>query len=171
MVPDLDLQLQVAIKALRDAVAPAVDPGNRAAVEQLNLTIATLGMVRERLPLAHRLARRRLADALALADALIAAAAVDPGLRVAALADEVAGGRAALASPETDTAMLEGSYDRVNQATVALIAAAQGGPARAAIDRAVWQGSAPVIETSRAWCLPAGFEPDPKAVRPIADLL
>ena len=43
MVPDADLQLSVVIKALSEVVAPAVDPANRLAVEQLHLSIATIG--------------------------------------------------------------------------------------------------------------------------------
>jgi hypothetical protein len=164
MVPDLDLQLQVAIKALRDAVVPAVDPSNRAAVEQLHLAIATLAMVRQRLPLAHRFARRQLEDALTLADALSA-------LVPAALTAEAAAAHAALASAEADTAELEAACRDLNEATVAVIARAQDGPARQAIDRAVLRASARPIERGRAWCLPAGFEPDPASVKPIDALL
>src|SRR3546814_17918669 len=65
MIPDLDLQLQVVIKALKDTVMPAVDPAHRMAIEQLGLSIATLSMVRERLPLAGLRAWQDLATAIA----------------------------------------------------------------------------------------------------------
>src|SRR3546814_11599500 len=66
MIPDLDLQLQVVIKALKDTVMPAVDPAHRMAIEQLGLSIATLSMVRERLPLAGLREWQDLAHAIAL---------------------------------------------------------------------------------------------------------
>src|SRR3546814_20887185 len=70
MVPSVDLQLQAAIKALSDTVGPAVDPADKVASEQLHLVIATLGMVRERLPAQRRFIRRLLDDAVAIAGAV-----------------------------------------------------------------------------------------------------
>src|SRR3546814_17934705 len=71
MIPDLDLQLQVVIKALKDTVMPAVDPAHRMAIEQLGLSIATLSMVRERLPLAGLREWQDLANAIALGRATV----------------------------------------------------------------------------------------------------
>src|SRR3546814_20596692 len=66
MIPDLDLQLQVVIQALKDTVMPAVDPAHRMAIEHLRLSIATLSMVRERLPPAELREWQELANASAL---------------------------------------------------------------------------------------------------------
>src|SRR3546814_6371792 len=79
MVPSFDLQLQAAIKALSDTVGPAVDPADKVASEQLHLVIATLGMVRERLPAQRRFIRRLLEDAVAIAGA-VNASEQDDGL-------------------------------------------------------------------------------------------
>lgn len=171
MVPDLDLQLQVALKALRETVAPAVDPGNRVALEQLHLSIATLTMVRERLPLARRFARRRLEDALDLAHAVAAAARKDAALDLAALDATIAASPALLLDPVAETADFDAAIAAVTAATLTVIRAAQGGNAIAAIDAAVLTASAPTIERGRAWFLAAGFEPDPTAIRPLATLL
>jgi len=84
MIPDADLQLSVVIKALRDVVAQAVDPGNRVAAEQLQLSIATLGLLKARLPLLHQCARRELANAISLGEALAAAADAGGDARCAA---------------------------------------------------------------------------------------
>src|SRR3546814_16452109 len=73
MIPDLVLQLQVGIKALKDTVMPAVDPAHRMAIEQLGLSIATLSMVRERLPLAGLREWQDLANAIALGRATVVA--------------------------------------------------------------------------------------------------
>ena len=171
MVPDLDLQLQVAIKALTDAVAPAVNPNDKVAVEQLHLAVATFTMVRDRLPLARRYARRQLEDAIEMADAVSGAAKADPMLAFAALDSTAAAARMALADVEADTYDMEAALDKLTDATVAIIAAAQNGQASEAIDTAVLRSSARPIERGRAWCLPSGFEPNPDAIRALKDLV
>lgn len=171
MVPDIDLQLQVALKALRETVAPAVDPANKVAVEQLHLSIATIAMVRNRPPLARRFPRRQLADALALADAVARAARTDPSIDLAALNAAIAAGPALLTDADAETADFETTNAAVTEATLAVITAAQQSAAIGAIDAAVLQASAPAIERARAWFLSAGFEPDPSAIRPLAALL
>ena len=70
MVPDPDLQLQVVIKALSETIAPAVRSDEKVAQEQLHLSIATLGILRQQLPMTRRYLRRLADDAIALADRL-----------------------------------------------------------------------------------------------------
>src|SRR3546814_7087632 len=101
MVPSVDLQLQAAIKALSDTVGPAIDPADKVASEQLHLVIATLGMVRERLPAQRRFIRRLLEDAAAIAGAVNASEHDDR------LAEAVVVARAALADPELEAHELE----------------------------------------------------------------
>ena len=67
MVPDPDLQLKMVIKALSETVTPAVDPNNKVAQEQLHLAVATLGVLRSRLPMTRRYYRALAQDAIALA--------------------------------------------------------------------------------------------------------
>lgn len=171
MVPDFDLQLQAAIKALRETVAPAVDPANKVAMEQLHLSIATIAMVRDRLPLARRFARRQLEDTLDLARAVATAARADTAIDLAGLDAAVAAGPALLADADADTEDFEATNATVTGATLTVINAAQTSAAIGAIDAAVLKASAPVFERARAWFLSAGFEPDPTAIRPLTALL
>ncbi len=171
MVPDFDLQLQAVLKALRDTVAPALDPANRVAIEQLHLTMATIAIVRDRLPLARRFARRQLEDGMALARAVAAAAQADAVIDLAPLETALTEAHARLIDVAADSQAFEAANAALTVATVAVINAAQNGPAMAAIDAAVLRYSAPAIERSRAWFLSAGFEPDPTAIRPLAALL
>ena len=108
MVPDLDLQLQVSMKALTDTVMPAVDQTNKMAVEQLHLVLGTLNMVRQRMPAARRFTRRLLEDAIAMATALktdLEAA----GDNASVLTGHIASAQAALASPEARAEISEAS--------------------------------------------------------------
>ena len=167
MVPDIDLQLQAAIKALTDTVMPAVDPGDKMAVEQLGLAIATLGIVRQHLPLARRLARRALGDALAMAKELASVA----GVGVDALSSGLAAAEAALSDPAADTAEIDAARATLNAAICAVVDASAGGPAAAAVEAVVVRRSRASTELARAWCLPAGFEPYPERLPSIESLL
>src|SRR3546814_5642901 len=71
LFPYTTLFRSVVIKALKDTVMPAVDPAHRMAIEQLGLSIATLSMVRERLPLAGLREWQDLANAIALGRATV----------------------------------------------------------------------------------------------------
>lgn len=165
MVPDLDFQLQVSLKALSDNVVPAVDPLDAVAREQLQLVIATLKMVRERLPIQRRFIRRLLEDEIALA--IEVAKASGNGSELQARADAAV---AALADPELEASELEDIRADLAALTVGKIAnAGQGG--LAAIAPIVLRSTKPPLDRLRAWCAASGFESDPTAVKPIETLL
>jgi hypothetical protein len=175
MVPDLDLQLQVAIKALTDNVVPAVDPANKMAVEQLQLIVATLAMVRSRLPIARRFARRSLEDDIAMLRSLCGLIPVADIVRAPghadALADAIVRGRTLLADPEADTDALEDYRTILAEITVSAIKELQHGPAAAAVESLILDATRRSIERRRAWCLPSGFEPYPSRIPAIETLL
>lgn len=164
MVPSLDLQLQAALKALSDTVAPAIDPADKMATEQLHLVIATLGMVRERLPVQRRLIRRLLEDAIALAEQ------IDKTEEDGALVEETVAARAALSDPELEAHELEAVRTRLTSIIVKLIASA-GGEGLDRFGATVAKGSKMPLDRLRAWSAVSGFEPDPTAVKPLESLL
>lgn len=162
MVPDADLQLQVAIKALSEAVAPAIDPANRLAMEQLHLSIATLGLVRSGLPFQHRRARRELGDAAELAASIALAGAPRPDLIDAA--------RALLDDPAADEVVLDTLRRDLLEQIEAAVITASGTPAERAVAKATVTGSRAALDLARAWCQPAGFEVR-ESVSPLDQLL
>jgi hypothetical protein len=167
MVPDLDLQLQVAIKALTDAVMPAVDPANKMAMEQLGLAIATLGMVRARMPLARSATRRALADAVDLAGEIAEAApaqaqSLHGGIEVA---------RSVLADPATETTDIASAVRSLNARICAAIDACAEDSSARAVEAIVIRRSRATTDLGRAWCLPAGFEPYPDRVPSVESLV
>ena len=165
MVPDLDYQLQVSLKALSDNVKPAVDPADAVAKEQLNLVIATLTMVRERLPIQRRFIRRLLEDEIALAIEVAAVAA--DGAALKAQADAAV---AALADPELEACELEDIRAELAALTVGKIAGA-GEAGLAAIAPVVLRGTKTQLDRLRSWCIASGFESDPSSVKPIEAVL
>ena len=165
MVPDIDLQLQIVLKSLSDIVAPAVDPADKVASEQLQLVIATLKMVRDRVPLERRMARRLLEDEIGLADRIAAAGVDDRGLL-----DAVAAAKDVLADPECDTLDFDNARSVLTTRTVSVIAAA-GSAGVESLALAVIGGTRVPLERLRAWCLPSGFEPDPGQVAALPAVL
>jgi len=162
MTPDLDLQLQVAIKALTDTVMPALDPDNKVAAEQLGLAIATFSMIRMRLPFEAARSWR------ALANAIDVAVAVSAELDDAELKSAVGAGRLLL-SENNPAPRARDSQTRAIQARLGLIAREPDTPI--SVLRAIVEGARAELDLARAWCLPAGFEPDPREVPELAALL
>lgn len=163
MVPDADLQLSVSIKALREVVAPALDPANRVAAEQLHLAIVTLSMVQAGLPMQHARARSELANASALADLVVKAGAKEPTSLSAA--------KAALADAAKTTAALDTLRILLLDEIEGSVAATAGTPAEGAVSKAVVQGSKAQLDLARAWNKGAGFEVNPDEVPPLDGLL
>ena len=98
LMDHVDNALRASIKALEEVVAPAVDPADPQAGEQLRLVIHTLGFLRERVDHIHARARFDLRHNLGLASALLEDA---PALR-----DPIAAGTALAANPDAPTAEL-----------------------------------------------------------------
>jgi len=167
MLPDYDLQLRVVIKALEEVVAPAVDPENQLAVEQLRLSLATLGMVRDRVPFVEKCARKELGHALALAAQLRDEAPENEADSLGPLIDEA---HEALGSVNGDAQGL----DRIRKALLSAVSSAidTADPARVLqISKAGIAQTKPQIELQRAWCAPSGFEPDISTIASLEDLL
>lgn len=156
MIPEIDIQLAAVAKALADNVMPAVAPDNPMAVEQLHLALATLGIIRQRLPDLHAYLRRDLTEAIALAR------------RIGADEGESA---AVLASPESSPQRIEAEVRALKETITARIDAVRGTPHEAAVASAVLDAADPAILRWRAWAIGMGFEPDPAAVPALGDLL
>jgi hypothetical protein len=159
MIPEIDVQLAAVVKALADNVMPAVDQGNPMAVEQLHLALATLAIVRQRLPDLHAYLRRDLSEAIALARQIGA--------------DDVAVGEseAILAAPESSPQRIEAQVRSLKESITARIDAARGTADEEAVAAAVLDAAEPAILRWRAWAIGMGFEPDPAAVPALGDLL
>jgi hypothetical protein len=167
MVPDADLQLQVVIKALGETIAPAVNPANQVAVEQLHLSLGTLKMLRAQLPMTRRFLRALLGDAIALAERL--GESVDAAGRESLQAG-VAAARAILADPAVENEEIESARSELTDRTVKLLSAADDAT-RSRLDPVVLEMSKHAIERSRAWFAGSGFEPVSAEIRPISELI
>lgn len=165
--------LRAAIKALKDTVAPAVDPANPLANEQLRMVSAFLSMLAEQLP--HRSMRIRcdLQSALALADAVLPHVQGSSIESVAALEAARTLARRVLAADDVAESEVEHAAGRVNAALSATVRALNECDAttRERVERAVVLHSKTWLDVQRAWFLPLGFDPNARTVPPIVTAL
>ena len=156
-----DNALRANIKALSEVVAPAVDPTDSQAVQQLRLVIDSLDFLRQRLEYLHDRERFDVRHHLALANAV--AEDVD-GLRDTIAAAEAVYGRADARSAElrAATAALAAELRNVVRDV------ADADPAvRSRVERRILEGTRERIEADRAWHVPQGFDPNPGGALPI----
>lgn len=151
MIQDFDSQLQVSLRALEEVVAPALAGAEKHVVEQLHLAILTIGFVKQRLPEVRRFARWELSAYLDLAREL----GEDQ-----ALSSFIADGAAALQRPEADVA----DYDLITRRGRGAIAAFVDASGNRRVADQVLEGSRPIVDQSRLWCAPFGFELRPEAL-------
>lgn len=162
--------LRAAIKGLSDVVAPAVDPKDALANEQLRLVIDYLRFLRERIDLLGHRDRLELRQHVESGQALIALDVADAATARALKAATQAGA--------TDLANLEVAPGVCKRATAAIAAAIRDGtrsarqwPAASAQrwEACVLQTSLARIAFEQAWYLPLGFESSPGDVRPVRE--
>jgi hypothetical protein len=164
-----DNALRAAIKALSEVVAPALDPSDHQAAEQLQLVIHSLGFVRERLDYLHDRerfdVRHHVSLALAVADDADDAAPAS----AETLRDAVAAAMSVYERPGARTTELRAASAAVAAALRTLLReSADADPAvRRRIERRILEGSRERIDADRAWYLPQGFDPDPASALPL----
>lgn len=158
MVPDLELQLAAALKALREVVAPAVDPANGVAMEQLHLAMATVDFVRTRMPL------RRARVIHELESARMLAGRAGGHAQLARLAGEAQ----ALLDAGAHEAEMDALRLRIMDEAERAVAA---DPADKALARAVLAVAGRQTDLARAWFAPMGFEVDPAGLPALEQLL
>lgn len=171
-----ELQIQSMIKALTDVVLPAIDPGNKLAQEQSRLVVGMLGLMARQLPLQFRFDCDELARLLELARELRAqakgAAATDEAQ--ATLATAVDAGSRVLEQAKVDPADVEQAARQLRVATGALITAVyrDGEPASVTrVERTALASAKEQLLRDRAFLITQNWEPDPKALPAIGELL
>jgi hypothetical protein len=157
----MDNALGASIRALEEVVAPALDPADPLAAEQLVLVIDNLKFLRERLDFLHDRERFDLHHHLKLAHAVSEDVALD---------DEIEAAAALLSNAAARTPELRNGAAALAAALRTAVREADE-ETRSRIERTIVAGSRERIEADRAWHLPQGFDPDPGSVPPLAAAL
>lgn len=170
------IQLQAVIKALSEVVLPAIDPANTLAIEQGKLSIGLLALLAQQLPVQFAFDRDELARLIAASEQLAreARGGTDTQAALAALHDATAAAGQSLEAARASPAELEAGIRALRRATGELVSAVhRGGDAGScgAVQATVLAMSKQQLLRERSMLLMQGWEPDPKSVPPLADLL
>lgn len=172
MIQSFNIQLQVAIRALREVVAPCVDPSQKQAVEQLHLSLATLEFIKDRLPYARRYFRRELEQYMSLAEEVSEkAAAISDAVDRKRIAEMLADGHQRLSNPLAeieDYILITRQLREAVSNIVSKLPKTQAGSELRAI---IIDRSRDLITNERVWCLPFGFELRPEALPSLEEIL
>lgn len=166
--------LHAAIKALQHTVAPAIDPANPLANEQLRMVCGYLAMVAGQLPLRAARIGFELRAAVALADALAPLAPRCDEALAAELARHRDAGHELLDDPWRSEAATEQATAALNAAASALVRAAAAGAdaeLRRAVERCTLAQAGAGIAAQRAWFAPLGLDPERASLPTLADAL
>ncbi len=172
MIDHSENTLGAAIKALRFTVAPAVDPADAQAVEQLRLTIDFLDFLRVRLYDLHARHRYELSHQINVAQALAGDAKLvsdQADLRLQA-ALHTAGH--VIRDGDAQTGDLQAASKVLWAAVRGTIRESRQAPrdVRRRIEASVVETIDPLVTMESAWYLPFGFEPDPASVPGLGEL-
>ena len=170
------VQLQAVIKALSDVVLPAIDPDNKLAIEQGKLSIGLLALLSQQLPVQFQFDCDELARLIATSGELAKAAQGGAGTQaaVAALNEAALAAGRTLDAARGSPADIEGAVRAMRAATGVLITEVHRDgetASRASVQAAVLAMSKQQLLRERSMLLMQGWEPDPKAVPPLAELL
>lgn len=172
-----DLQIKTILKAMNDVVLPAVDPDNKLAQEQVRLCMGLLGLIAKQLPLQFRFDCDELSRLTAFSSELQRIVGDGGSQTRAALANlekVTAASTALLERAEVAPMQIEQAVRDLREVTGSLISTVFRDSDEATQDRvqkATLAMSREQLLRERAWVITQGWEPDPKVVPPIEELL
>lgn len=165
MIPDVDLQLTVVMRALKGVVWDSVPSENISARENLGASIATLEFVLKRHSSHFSRAAAELGNAIELAERVATIVADNELVQALDEAKSVAKGTA------IDLRSFDQCRARLSSAVCDVFERTGDSTGKHRITEAVILASNGQLALARAWCLPAGFEVDPKRIPSLEDVL
>ena len=173
MVPDTCLRLRTVLKALDDIVTPALPSDAGFAHEQLGMIKKSLQLAIDQIPHEYAFMVQDARDHLALAGQLSPYIAPGSALQLR-LGESFRELEATLPAFRPNIPVLEQSLRALKQDVEDIVnelCRDRQAEELGAIERLVLDHSARRVMMERAWTIATGFETDPSAIPPIADLL
>ncbi|MDF3306018.1 hypothetical protein ACWEK5_08195 [Rhodococcus koreensis] len=159
-------------KSLLDSVAPAVDPNDPLASEQLPLVADYLEFLRTRIYRIHERSRFELGEYLQMAEGVLTRLSATVGAAVGDLPKQVDAARAARDAASTGTTELL-EQGAALAAAVSAVVRDETVPdeVRQALGRWVVESSRELLAFQRSWYAPFGFESSRDRLRSVDDFL
>ena len=169
------LQIQTIMKAMSEDIIPALDQTNQLAMQSAHLTIGTLALMAQHLPLEYRYDCDELTRLIECAKSLGVQLKPEGGATAAAeLIEAGKVGSDVLSRARAEPSEIVDAVRRLRTASanaVTAVYAAGDEAAQAAVEKTVLSMSKQQLLRDRSWLLMQGWEPDPKSVPGIAELL
>lgn len=169
-----DIGLKSVVKALVDTVAPAIDPSDHLAKEQLRLAASYVDFVRQRLHLIHARERYDLRHYVKLANDLLALDIPGQSPPIATLRLALSAAVPLVDDPAALTGEIRAAAMDLAHAVAGVVQAVHddASPERAQlVDRAVLAATGEKLEMELLWYQPIGFDPSPRRDRTVEDFL
>jgi hypothetical protein len=160
MIPTIDERVASIVRALTDVVLPSLPPEAGLAMEQVQLSIGQLQIIRAQLDAAPAFETEELSDAMAIGKALGGLAGGADTKRALSALDASVSAAGQAAAP----ADIRDARDAIHEAVTAVIGAvaADGDDAsRSAIGKIILDHERPRVLKDRRWSAPFGFDTVP----------
>ena len=171
MIQLTDTQLQVALRALNDVVAPALQQSDSHVIEQMHLVIATLEFARQRLPHTRRFYRQELDYFTGYASEVAALISTEDASLAEQIRDHCQVGKEELQRPEAEAEDFVIASRKLRELISSAVDPAAGGPAEAELGRLVLDRLKRFLPHQRTWLLPFGLDPAPDGLPTVDQIL
>ena len=162
MTPDIELQLQVIIKSLKDNVAPALNKDDELAQQQMQLSIAALQLTMDHLPFVHGYLYKDIENNIQLAEKLLKVSGCSEWKDKLIAAISTANW--AINDAKKGFTELQQESRLLREIICEVVREASEGESAKEVQSIVLTESAASFKMGRAWNKPNGFEPNPDEV-------
>lgn len=169
MIPDIQLQLKAVVKSLKDTVLPAIDKGNELAQQQIQLSMATLEIALNNLPVMHAMLRKDIEQHINMAREMGGALKSEENKR--SLQALISTAEQALQDPTQGLTQLQQQARELRSGIGDVISGNAEGADAVALEQIVLAHSEASLTLGRAMNKPMGFEPAPDDIADIAALV
>ncbi len=161
MIQLTDTQLQVALRALNDVIAPALQESDSHVIEQAHLVIATLEFAKQRLPHTRRFYRQELLYFIDYASEVAALVAAEADILAEEISDQCRIGQEELQRPEAEAEDYVIVVRRLRELISSAVERTAGSAIEAELSRLVLERLKRFLPHQRTWLLPFGLDPAP----------
>jgi hypothetical protein len=171
MIQLTDTQLQVALRALNDVIAPALQESASHVIEQTHLVIATLEFAKQRLPYTRRFYRQELLYFIDYASEVAALIATEDASLAEEIRNQCRSGQEELQRPEADAEDFVIVMRRLRELISSAVDRATGASVEAELSRLVVDRLKRFLPHQRTWLLPFGLDPAPDGLPSVDQLV
>jgi len=169
--PSIDLRLRAMIKAMKESIAPAIDPSNQTALEQAKVVAGSLDLIRQQIDYVHWF---EAVDVLAHAALIDAFTEVDANSVSAAIRADAAAAKTLPVRWQCSLATLRDANNGLREAIAQLtadFAACEDADVRFRVAGIIIRHEEDQLSRERAFVAPTGFDVFPESLLPLEEVL